>query len=74
VRTILSYQIRPKLALGVRYFLEPRILNDFTTDILEPYLFGQWAPENDATRFLFPDARDASYHAHVASIFLRYTF
>lgn len=74
LRIVLSYNIRPNLALGARYLLEPRILNDFTTDILEPYMFGQLAPENDATRWLFLDARDASYHGHLASAFLRYTF
>ncbi len=74
IRTVLGYKVRPNIELGVRYLLEPRILHDFTTDIMQPYMFGQLAPENDATRYLFLDARDASYHAHVASVFLTYTF
>lgn len=74
LRTIVSYRIRPGIELGARYLLEPRILHDFITDPMQPYMFGLLAPENDATRFLFLDSRDASYHGHLVSAFLRYTF
>lgn len=74
-RTTVSYRFRPNVQLGVRYLFEPRSLQDFTWDILSPYVRGREAqPENDLRRYLFLDARDGDYHGHAAAIFLRYTF
>ncbi|MEE8201830.1 MAG: MtrB/PioB family outer membrane beta-barrel protein [Candidatus Acidoferrales bacterium] len=75
VRTTLSYQVRENVDLGVRYLLEPRALDDFTTDIfLTPHIAGLAAPENNLNRWLFLNARQSSYHGHAAAIFLRYSF
>jgi hypothetical protein len=74
VNISLTRQIRPGLVLGVRYWFEPYRLDDFGWNFLQPYVFGNVAPENDATRWLFLNSRYTSYHANVASLFLRYSF
>lgn len=74
VRTTLRYKLRDNVEVGARYLFEPRSLNDFTTDLMTPYIDGFEAPENDLLRYIFLDARESSYHGHAAAIFLRYSF
>ncbi len=74
LRAALQFKLRENLALGLTYIFEPYRLNDFMTDILDPWIPDRLAPENDARRYLFLNARDGNYTGHVASVTLRYTF
>ena len=73
----LTHQLRPGLALGVSYLFEPYRLDDFYTNSLQPYQAQLPTPGNTTAavaRYLFLNARFTSYHANVATIFLRYSF
>jgi MtrB/PioB family decaheme-associated outer membrane protein len=73
-----SYKLRPGLDVGVRYRFEPYRLDDYYTNNLQPYQAALPTPNGAGTvpvaRYLFMDARFTSYHANVATVFLRYTF
>lgn len=74
-RTNLTYQVRPAVQIGVRYSFEPRSVADFTTDLMGTgYIALAAAPETLMPRRIFLNARDSSYHAHIAAAFLRYSF
>lgn len=74
LRAALQFKLRENLALGLTYLFEPYRLNDFMTDILDPWIPDRLAPENDAGRYLFLNARDGNHSGHVASVTLRYSF
>jgi len=74
VRLETSYRFRPNIEAGIRYLFEPYRLDDFAWDIMQPYMFGFEAPENDARRFLFLDSRYNSTNAHMVGFYVRYTF
>ena len=79
-------QLRPGLAIGASYRFEPYRLDDYYTNNLQPYqlqipLPGQLqlpaASRPDVVsptpRYLFLNARFTTFHANVATVFLRYT-
>ena len=74
-RTNLAYRVRPNVQVGVRYSFEPRSFADFTTDIMGTgYIALAAAPESQMPRRIFLNARDSSYHGHIAAVFVRYSF
>ena len=72
VNLVITRRISEKYEIGVRYWYEPYTQDDFSFNVLAPYVHG--TVTSDAPKYLFQDARYASYHANVASVFLRYTF
>ena len=72
VNIALTRRINEKLEMGLRYWYEPYTQDDFSFNALQPYTHGSLT--SDTPKYLFQDARYASYHANVATIFLRYTF
>src|SRR5262249_46597834 len=76
----LTHQLRPGLALGISYLFEPYRLDDYYTNSLQPYQAqlpppgGPLAAAAPVPRYLFLNTRFTSYHANVATIFLRYSF
>jgi MtrB/PioB family decaheme-associated outer membrane protein len=73
----ITHRLRERLDLGVRYRFEPFRLDDYYTTNLQPYSPTQLAdgglPVNTPRQVLL-DARFTSYHANVATVFLRYSF
>lgn len=83
LRTSLFWQLTSSLGLELRYWYEPYDLDDFTIDIMQPYMQGvfqqtQSSPSDvgdaNASRFLFLDSRYGEYDASVATALLRYSF
>ncbi|MBA2493568.1 MAG: MtrB/PioB family outer membrane beta-barrel protein [Acidobacteria bacterium] len=73
----LTHQLRSDLAVGVIYRYEPYRLDDYYTNNLQPYSPRQPAATVASAltpRYLFLDARFTTYHANVATIFIRYSF
>lgn len=73
----LTHRLSPGVDLGFAYRFQPYRLDDYYTNNLQPYSPRQPAATvaNALTpRYLFMDARFTSYHAHVATVFLRYQF
>jgi hypothetical protein len=68
----LTRRITENFEVGGRYWYEPYKQDDFSFNVLAPYVHGSLTSETP--RYLFQDARYGSYHANVASVFLRYTF
>jgi hypothetical protein len=68
----LTHHISEKAEIGVRYWYEPYTQDDFSYNVLAPYVHGNVT--SDAPKYLFQDARYGSYHSNVASVFVRYTF
>jgi hypothetical protein len=69
-----SYRMRPELQLGTRYLFEPYRLDDYALDIMQPYMLGFEAPENDTRRSIYLNSRHASSDAHLFGVYIRYTF
>ena len=72
VNLAVSRRIREGLEIGMRYWYEPYMQDDFSFNTLQPYVHGPIT--SDAPKYLFQDARYGSYHANVATVFLRYSF
>jgi hypothetical protein len=72
VNVAITRRINEKLEVGVRYWYEPYTQDDFSFNVLAPYTNGNLTSETP--KYLFQDARYASYHANVATFFVRYTF
>ncbi|HKG80933.1 MAG TPA: MtrB/PioB family outer membrane beta-barrel protein [Pyrinomonadaceae bacterium] len=72
VNFVVTRRINEKLAVGARYWYEPYTQDDFSYNVLAPYVHGNLT--SDTPKYLFQDARYASYHANVASVFVRYSF
>ncbi|MDQ3819670.1 MAG: MtrB/PioB family outer membrane beta-barrel protein, partial [Acidobacteriota bacterium] len=72
VNIVITRRIREDLEVGVRYWYEPYTQDDFSYNVLSPYVHGQLT--SDTPKYLFQDARYGSYHANVASVFLRFRF
>jgi len=68
----ISRHIREDLEIGVRYWYEPYTQDDFSFNVLAPYVHGSLT--SDTPKYMFQDARYASYHANVATVFVRYSF
>jgi len=72
----LTHQLRPGLSMGFSYRFEPYRLDDYYTNNMQPYSAQQPAATVATAltpRYLFLDARFTSYHANVATVFLRYS-
>jgi len=76
VRSSLLWDFTDRIAFELRYLYEPYRLDDFTTDILQPYMQGVFKQtqssatdvgDMNVSRFLFLDSRTTDYDAHVAS-------
>ena len=72
VNIAISRRINEKLEIGGRYWYEPYHQNDFSYNVLAPYVHGNLT--SDTPKYMFQDARYGSYHANVGSVFVRYTF
>ena len=72
VNVVLTRRIKEGLEIGGRYWYEPYNQNDFSYNNMAPYVHGQLT--SDTPKYLFEDARYGTYHANVASVFVRYTF
>jgi len=86
VNFFITRRLRPGLDLGLSYRFEPYRLDDYYTNNLQPYQVQMPLPgpaqlsvarpdiTSPTPRYLFLNARFTTYHANVATIFLRYTF
>lgn len=83
VRSSLLWDFTERIAFEVRYLFEPYRLDDFTTDIMNPYMQGRFKETHaspadignmNVSRFLFLDSRTTDYDAHVASALVHLTF
>jgi hypothetical protein len=72
VNLVVTRRITEKYEIGVRYWYEPYTQDDFSYNVLQPYVHG--TSTSDTPKYLFQNARYGSYHANTASVFLRYTF
>lgn len=82
-RASLLWDFSSRLSFEARYWYEPYRLDDFTWDILQPYMQGVFeetrrsagdvGPMN-VSRFLFLDSRYSDYTAHVLSAFVHFRF
>jgi hypothetical protein len=72
VNISVSRHINEKFEIGGRYWYEPYTQDDFSYNVLAPYVHGQLT--SDTPKYLFQDARYGSYHANVATVFVRYSF
>ena len=65
-------KIREDLEVGARYWYEPYSQNDFSYNLMAPYVHGLLT--SDTPKYLFEDARYGSYHTNVGTVFVRYRF
>lgn len=65
-------RINENFEIGARYWFEPFKLDDFSYNLLAPYVHG--SVTSDTPKFLFQDARYGSYHSNVVTFFLRRSF
>jgi hypothetical protein len=72
VNIAITRRINERLEIGGRYWYEPYTQDDFSYNVLQPYVHGSLT--SDTPKYLFQDARYGSYHANVATVFLRYSF
>jgi hypothetical protein len=72
VNIALTRRINESFEIGGRYWYEPYKQDDFSFNVLAPYVHGSLTSETP--KYLFQDARYGSYHANVATVFVRYTF
>jgi len=75
VQLDLAYKWRTAWRFGVRYAYEKFELDDFTLDLVQPYVFGVTEGTRvDSRRTLLLDNSYGDYEINVASIYLGYTF
>jgi hypothetical protein len=72
VNFAVTRRISERLEVGVRYWYEPYKQDDFSFNVLKPYVHGDLTSETP--KYFFQDARYGSYNANVATFFLRYSF
>lgn len=72
INIALTRRINESFEIGGRYWYEPYRQDDFSFNTLQPYTNGTLT--SDTPKYLFQDARYGSYHANVATVFVRYTF
>ncbi len=82
-RASLLWQVTPKINIEGRYWYEPYRLDDFTWDLVQPYMQGVFKEtrssasdigDMNVSRFLFLDSRYSDYTAHVVSAFVHVRF
>lgn len=83
LRASIVWMVTAKVSFEGRYWFEPYRLDDFTWDVMQPYMQGvfqqtQSSPTDvgdaNVSRFLFLDSRYSDYTAHVLSAFVHVTF
>jgi hypothetical protein len=83
LRASLVWALTSKISLEGRYWFEPYRLDDFTWDIMQPYMQGIFKEtrrsagdigDMNVSRFLFLDSRYSDYTAHVLSAFVHFRF
>jgi len=83
LRASFIWTLTPKVSVEGRYWYEPYRLDDFTWDVMQPYMQGVFketrsSPSDigdmNVSRFLFLDSRYSDYTAHVLSAFVHVTF
>jgi len=72
VNIAITRHMNENFDMGVRYWYEPYTQDDFSYNVLQPYVHGSLT--SDTPKYLFQDARYGSYHANVATVFVRYSF
>lgn len=65
-------RIKEDFAIGVRYWYEPYNQDDFSYNVLAPYVHGRLT--SDTPKYMFQDARYGTYHANTTTVFVRYSF
>lgn len=82
-RASLLWEVTPRISIEGRYWYEPYRLDDFTWDLMQPYMQGVFKETRSSTsdigdmnvsRFLFLDSRYSDYTAHVVSAFIHVRF
>jgi hypothetical protein len=82
-RASFLWDFNSKVTFEARYWYEPYRLDDFTWDIMQPYMQGVFQETRSSatdigsmnvSRFLFLDSRYADYTAHVLSGFVHVRF
>jgi len=82
-RASFLWDFTPKVGFEARYWYEPYRLDDFTWDIMQPYMQGVFQETRrsaadvgamNVSRFLFLDSRYSDYTAHVLSAFVHVRF
>jgi hypothetical protein len=83
LRASLLWQVTPTVTVEGRYWYEPYRLDDFTWDIVQPYMQGVFKEtrssasdvgDMNVSRFLLLDSRYGDYTAHVLSAFVHVRF
>jgi hypothetical protein len=83
LRASILWQVAPKVTIEGRYWYEPYRLDDFTWDVMQPYMQGVFKEtrssasdigDMNVSRFLFLDSRFSDYTAHVLSAFVHVRF
>jgi hypothetical protein len=83
LRTSLLWQYTERLAFELRYWYEPYNVDDFTIDVMQPYMQGIFEETHSSPtdvgamnvgRHLFLDNRYDDYDASVLSALVRYSF
>lgn len=72
VNIAITRRINESFEIGGRYWYEPYSQDDFSFNVLQPYVHGSLTSETP--KYLFQNARYGTYHANVATVFVRYTF
>ncbi|MBD0372448.1 MAG: MtrB/PioB family outer membrane beta-barrel protein, partial [Pyrinomonadaceae bacterium] len=72
VNLAITRRINERLELGVRYWYEPYNQDDFSFNVLKPYVHGDLTSETP--KYLFQDARYGSYNSNIATFFVRFRF
>jgi hypothetical protein len=82
-RASFLWNLTDKVGFEARYWYEPYRLDDFTWDIMQPYMQGLFQETHSSatdigamnvSRFLFLDSRYTDYTAHVLSAFVHVRF
>ncbi|HEV8587540.1 MAG TPA: MtrB/PioB family outer membrane beta-barrel protein [Pyrinomonadaceae bacterium] len=68
----ITRRITDTFEIGGRYWYEPYTQDDFSYNVLAPYVHGNLT--SDTPKYLFQDARYGSYHTNVVTVFVRYSF
>ncbi|MHB9002242.1 MAG: MtrB/PioB family outer membrane beta-barrel protein, partial [Thermoanaerobaculia bacterium] len=83
LRTSLLWEMSSRWGFEIRYLYEPYDLDDFTTDIMSPYMQGSLDETRsnpsdvgamNVSRFLFLDSRTTDYDASVASALIHFSY
>jgi hypothetical protein len=83
LRAALLWAVSPRVSVEGRYWFEPYRLDDFTWDLMQPYMQGVFKEtrssatdigDMNVSHFLFLDSRYSDYTAHVVSTLVHVRF